>query len=1374
MRDFPRGGKELIVLPSSNLLSGKNGKHKKEGKLHRKNKNKSDISSEIDANFTPNTADCLTYTTLLEGMIVLARVHAVTEYNIAVSLPGRIGGQIPITNISESYNNLLQSLVESKGSQQDEFKSLSDLCKRGDYLVCYVKNTDASGKYRITLSIEPQLINQSLNLSLLRKGAKIICSVASVEDHGYVVDTGIKTLRGFLSNNDVQNNLKYYPGQQISCYIKTLKSDENMTTIKLTTKSKSDQLVISDDQPLDGLIPGIRLNLNISKILSNGLQVTFNESNIGYINQLYLKKPLSTYEKGSEISATLMYVLPTVKYAYFCQCSLNNEKTSIEVGEMIENAQVLFKESRGVVFSLKKGIRGFLPFKRANVDHEKINETFTPDSVHKCRIISYEMFDRVYICSMQQSVVKGNTLIPEAIHPGDKTTVEIIKINDNGFLVVKSGSILGNVAPEHVHDVDEEDAKPLKIGDKVEARVLGHHTQGNGIMFTLKKSLVNSKKKILSDINDAKIGRKYQAVVISVRDEGLLVKFYENLKGWIPAKLLDKKIGGTKNYVVGQVVMVTIKEIDKENGKLILFMYDKTKMNKKKEDALEELKIGSLVEGSVVESSINGIYIRIKIKNDSDTVTGFLPAGHMAPCTEIGTYLSAKYVPGDKLSALVFSVTPELLLSRTFTLQKESPVFNNLKVNECIPCSIKEISTNGLKVILSVEDFNDYGVIPYHKVDNTEALSTNQLLFGKITGINKKEKKLFLTTSLHEIWTEVVKNDSDMIAAVDLLTLYFSKLKELCNHDCYKNKKIASMHLGQRVSGIVDQVTDHGLIVKLENDVMATVRQNHFYGTFEKGDEVKGSVLWVNYIHEIVEITLIPALVNRITVKQKKLSETSTDVQLRGEILLVTNWFILVLLKGQAKGTLAALPARRHINDLEPNLRPYTVGKEIRCYAVLGKNETDLLPICLVKSAFETRKSALLQKNSLKREIKKDSEDNVTGKKVKRLKVSNINSNNSVEIEDEPNDKDDKTIKVEITKEKKENNDEKKSKDVEDLMIPECKFFWDSKPDPELLKQLSSDSEDDDEEDTEPKQKKRKLNAAERRELERQKEREIREREEALASNKAPSSADQFDRLVLAEPNNSMIWMQYMAYHLQATEIEKARMVVRRALKTINFREENEKLNMWKAWLNLESRFGSSESLNDVFHQAINANDSKKIHLHMLTIHLDAERKTELEKTVKAIIGKFKDDVEVWIECGTAFVKIGLKEKSRLLMQQALQSLPISKHVYLMVKFAQAENNYGDKERAKTLFENILTSYPKRVDVWSTYVDFLVKDKEYEIARKVLEKAVAQTLPPKKMKTLFKKYVAFEEQHGTPDGVDYAKKLAVSYIENISKNPVNE
>lgn len=54
--------------------------------------------------------------------------------------------------------------------------------------------------------------------------------------------------------------------------------------------------------------------------------------------------------------------------------------------------------------------------------------------------------------------------------------------------------------------------------------------------------------------------------------------------------------------------------------------------------------------------------------------------------------------------------------------------------------------------------------------------------------------------------------------------------------------------------------------------------------------------------------------------------------------------------------------------------------------------------------------------------------------------------------------------------------------------------------------------------------------------------------------NLQPEDAAAFERLLLASPNSSLLWLQYMAHHLQATQIEQARAVAERALKTISFR----------------------------------------------------------------------------------------------------------------------------------------------------------------------------------------------------------------------------
>jgi rRNA biogenesis protein RRP5 len=75
-----------------------------------------------------------------------------------------------------------------------------------------------------------------------------------------------------------------------------------------------------------------------------------------------------------------------------------------------------------------------------------------------------------------------------------------------------------------------------------------------------------------------------------------------------------------------------------------------------------------------------------------------------------------------------------------------------------------------------------------------------------------------------------------------------------------------------------------------------------------------------------------------------------------------------------------------------------------------------------------------------------------------------------------------------------------------------------------------------------------------------------------------------------------------MSFQLQISEVEKSKEIGRRALQTIHFREEQEKLNVWVALLNLECTYGTDDSVDKVFKEAARANDSKMIHLKLASI----------------------------------------------------------------------------------------------------------------------------------------------------------------------------
>jgi rRNA biogenesis protein RRP5 len=134
---------------------------------------------------------------------------------------------------------------------------------------------------------------------------------------------------------------------------------------------------------------------------------------------------------------------------------------------------------------------------------------------------------------------------------------------------------------------------------------------------------------------------------------------------------------------------------------------------------------------------------------------------------------------------------------------------------------------------------------------------------------------------------------------------------------------------------------------------------------------------------------------------------------------------------------------------------------------------------------------------------------------------------------------------------------------------------------------MSSADEDVDEPNRQKKRKRRK---------------EIQQDLTADMHNKMPESTADFERVLLGSPDSSYLWIQYMSFLLQMSEVDRAREVGRRALQTINFREEQEKLNVWIALLNLENVYGTEESLESIFKEAARSNDSKTVHLRLASI----------------------------------------------------------------------------------------------------------------------------------------------------------------------------
>ncbi|XP_072077832.1 rRNA biogenesis protein RRP5 isoform X2 [Arachis hypogaea] len=282
-----------------------------------------------------------------------------------------------------------------------------------------------------------------------------------------------------------------------------------------------------------------------------------------------------------------------------------------------------------------------------------------------------------------------------------------------------------------------------------------------------------------------------------------------------------------------------------------------------------------------------------------------------------------------------------------------------------------------------------------------------------------------------------------------------------------------------------------------------------------------------------------------------------------------------------------------------------------------------------------------------------------------------------------------------------------------------------------------------------------------------EREKQIRAAEERLLEEDVPRTADEFEKLVRSSPNSSFIWIKYMDFVISLADVEKARSIAERALRTINIREEDEKLNIWKAFFNLENKFGNpkEEALMKVFQRALQYNDPKKVYLALLGLYERTEQQNLADELLNKMTKKFKHSCKVWLRRVQSLLKQN-QDGVQPVINRALLSLPRRKHIKFISQAAIQEFKIGVPDRGRSLFEGILREYPKRTDLWSVYLDQEIQHKDADVIRALFERAITLSLPPKKMKFLFKKYLDYEKSQGDEERIESVKQKAMEYVEN--------
>ena len=557
-----------------------------------------------------------------------------------------------------------------------------------------------------------------------------------------------------------------------------------------------------------------------------------------------------------------------------------------------------------------------------------------------------------------------------------------------------------------------------------------------------------------------------------------------------------------------------------------------------------------------------------------------------------------------------------------------------------------------------------------------------------------------------------------------------------------------------------------------------------------EGDSVTGVVTFIDSEAKVVEICCQSDLLSQV--KDRADQEAKLGSMVRGRVVMNKTehgvCLVVVTQPEAVAGRLGYAAIRRHHNDLD-GVSQGEEGKDValvlqeinsrdeaifvlqiearRAEAKLGKRSRSL-------SLSEHVKKKKKKKNSESevQELAEQSGETVTennekkkkNKKRKRKESEKIQEGGTEGEEKHGADSDTAVMAGNETAEVRTNMPQKADSKAESK-DPGWNYSATCITTPAWQKaSIWSDDELEDEEKT---VEKTHISKAEAKRLRRVEEERAAAREQRVLDGEVetPTTAEEFERLVVGSPDSSLVWVQYMALVMQSGELETARALASRALQRINFRLEEERLNIYLAWLNLENTFGTEEAMAGVLKEALQCCDQFKVYSQVAAIYQQSGKISEAEKTFKILSKKFNKEKEVWIKFGIFYYKNNKLTDGRFVLQRSLQSLDKREHIEMSSKFAQIEFRYGEAERGKTMFETILANYPKRTDLWSVYADQLVKTGDLDSARALFRRMSTLNLQAKKMKFLLKKWHDFEAGHGTEAGVSEVKQAAQRYLE---------
>ena len=753
--------------------------------------------------------ESLSYNKLHTGALVLGQVSKITKRDITLALPNNLVGFVAPTSISCKISEELDALAEESSNESmasaewssDRELRLDTLVTEGQYLRAFVASTrthvnGTTDKKHIELSIKPSQANSGMTKADLVINAAVQAEIASVEDHGLVMDLGLDgtSSRGFIPSQELgplKNTARQRVGMVLLCSVIGISSNGRVCKLSADPSRMGNltDSVLATAPTVNAFLPGTAAKVRISTVDSSG----FCGNIMGFIDatadSIHANPSFSSgaldklYSRGSKVKTRITYVLQPGDLRKV-GCSVRKHVTSLSspgsgtgvlptsslpISTTVDHLKVERVEpGLGLVVTINGcDTRGFVHISR--ICDEKVG-TISGDagpyqvgSVHRGRIIGYNRMDDLFTISFEKRILDLPFLSIDDVKVGQilKGTISKMIINASGVtgVLVKIAEGISGLVPEiHLADVSlRHPERKFVEGLPITARVLSIDSERSQLRLTLKKTLINTDSAIWKDFEELEVGMQSPGTLISISDAGAIVQFYGSVRGFLPVSLMSEShIRDPKHHFrIGQVLNVRIISIDHDRKRMTLSCKASSSFGPKEMRAFESLTAGTIVEGDVSEKTQTDIIVELH----GSKLKACLPYIHLTDGSKINAMSIARSIRvGQKLTDMVVmnrtpskfqvQVTTRPSLREAFRLGAMLKSFDDIQIGRSVTGFVKNITSSGVFVQFADDIL---GLLPKNQLppellpQPDFTFSLGQSISAEVLSVDSNERRFVLT-----------------------------------------------------------------------------------------------------------------------------------------------------------------------------------------------------------------------------------------------------------------------------------------------------------------------------------------------------------------------------------------------------------------------------------------------------------------------------------------------------------------------------------------------------------------------------------------------------------------------------------------------------